>query len=419
MTYVRTTHKTLARRGLLALAVASAIGLSSAPARATEITIGKIEKIELKGDLRLRQENFHNRNGAAPNAGGIDRSRQRFRLRLGADLPFSPTVKAKIRFASGTGEQVSTNQSFDSLSSQKQFWIDLAAVEYKPVESIKLSGGRMPNPLWVPYSGDIVWDGDFNPEGFGENFKLSLLGRGRLFLNALQAVADEDSGTNTDQWIISQQIGFTLPVFSGSKFTLAGALHEWVHESSNTTRSQTFAGNATFGQGVSQFGNRRMNNSTAGNAAFSLTNEFRVLEVTAEYLSSLFDRPVSLQGTYIQNTAHLETGKGRLGTGALDRVMADKGAQFGLIYGKAAGKGRWEAAYFRKQVAADATVAEVADSDFGEGGTNRKGHIAWVAYGLTDYSVVQFKGFQTQVNDLQLAGRSDINRFQLDYSVKF
>jgi hypothetical protein len=398
------------------LALAAVLGLA-AGAGATEIVIGKIEKIEIKGDLRLRQENFHNRSGANPNAGGIDRSRQRFRLRLGTELPFSPKVKAKIRFASGTGEQTSTNQSFDNLSGQKQFWIDLAQLEVSPVESIKLSAGRMSNPLWMVYSSDIVWDGDYNPEGFGESFKFSLFGHGRFFLNAMQAVADEDSGTNTDQWIISQQLGVTMPLFSASRFTLAGALHEWVHESSNTTRAQTFAGNATFGQNVSQFGNRRMNGATAGNAAVSLANEFRVLEITAEYVTGLFDLPVSLQGTYIQNTAHLPTGQGRLFVA--DNVEADKGSQWGLIVGKAGAKGQWEAAYFHKQVAADATVSEVVDSDFGEGGTNRKGHIAWVGYGVTDYSVLQLKMFQTKVNDLALAGRSDINRFQFDYSVKF
>lgn len=410
-------HNATLRRTLLA----TLLGLTAAGAQATEIIIGKMEKVELKGDLRLRQENFHNRSAAAPNQGGINRSRQRFRLRIGTDLPFSPKVKAKIRFASGTGEQTSTNQSFDNLSGQKQFWIDLAQLEIAPVESVKLSAGRMANPLWLVYASDIVWDGDFNPEGFGESFKLSLFGSGRLFLNMMQAVTDEDSGTNTDQWVVSQQIGLTMPVFSGSRFTLAGALHEWVHESSNTTRAQTFAGNATFGQNVSQFGNRRMNGSTAGNAASSLSNEFRVLELTAEYLTSLFDRPLSLQGAYIKNTAHLPTGEGRLGTlgTAFDRVMADKGSQWGLIYGKAGGQGQWEVAYFHKQVAADATVAEVADSDFGEGGTNRKGHIGWIAYGATDYSVLQFKAFQTKVQDLSLASRSDINRFQLDYSVKF
>ena len=33
----------------------------------------------------------------------------------------------------------------------------------------------------------------------------------------------------------------------------------------------------------------------------------------------------------------------------------------------------------------DATVADVADSDFGDGGTNRVGHIAWFAYNPADW----------------------------------
>lgn len=406
------------RRTLLA----AILGLSAAAAQAaTEITIGNIEKITIKGDLRLRQENFHNRNGALPNMGGIDRSRQRFRLRLGAEFPLSPTLKGVMQFASGTGEQTSTNQSYDNLSSQKPLWIDLAYIEYKPVESIVVASGRMKHPLWKTYSSDIVWDGDYNPEGFGENFKFSLFGHGRFFINLMQAVADEDSGTNVDQWIVSEQLGFALPLFSESRFTLAGAIHEWVHESSNTVKNQTFTGNVLFGGGVSQEGNRRMNGSTGGSTNSGLANEFRVFELTAEYLTSLFSQSLSLQGTYIVNTAHLPTGEGRLGAlgSNFDNVKADKGSQWGVIYGKASGAGKWEVAYFHKQSAADATVSDVADSDWGNGGTNRKGHVGWIAYGVADYATLQFKAFQTKINDTKLASRSDINRFQFDYMVKF
>ncbi len=381
--------------GALAFLLTVLLG-ASAPAEATEIVIGKMEKVGIKGDLRLRQENFHKRQG-------VDRSRQRFRLRLGTELPFSSKVKAKVRFASGTGEQTSTNQSFDNLSSQKSIWIDLASLEYKPVEALNLSGGRMANPLWTVYSSDIVWDGDFNPEGFGENLKLSLFGRGRFFLNALQGVADEDSGVNTDQWFVSSQAGIILPLFAGSRLTVAGARHEWVNETTTTRKNA-----GTFSQTHTQGGNRRFPSNV-------LLNEFRVMELTGEVVAGLFGLPLSLQGTYINNTKHRDASK------FSDKTLADSGFQAGLILGKASGKGKWEIAFFRKQVAADATVADVADSDFGDGGTNRKGNIGWIAYCPEDYMVFQVKGFNTKVNDIKLNSnkQDDINRLQVDLSVKF
>lgn len=48
------------------------------------------------------------------------------------------------------------------------------------------------------------------------------------------------------------------------------------------------------------------------------------------------------------------------------------GYQAGVIVGKASDPQSWEAAYFYKLVETDATVADLADSDFGNGGTNRK-----------------------------------------------
>jgi hypothetical protein len=45
---------------------------------------------------------------------------------------------------------------------------------------------------------------------------------------------------------------------------------------------------------------------------------------------------------------------------------------------------------------ADATVADAVDSDFGDGGTNRRGHIFWVAYSPLDYLTFQTKYFQTK-----------------------
>ncbi|MGQ0645594.1 MAG: putative porin [Elusimicrobiota bacterium] len=390
---------------LFTLLASSLAGPMAAPGSAAEIVIGKIEKIEIKGDFRLRQENFRKRQD-------VDRSRQRFRLRLGTELPFSDRLKAKLRLASGTGEQVSTNQSFDNLSAQKGVWIDQAALEYKPWDPLKLTGGRMGNPLWTVYSSDIVWDGDFNPEGAGQNLTFSLFGRGRFFLNGLQSAVDEDSATNVDQWLVSGQAGFIVPVFSASRFTLAGAVHEWVHETTTTNKSPSFNGSAgsraTLGQLATNEGNRRY-------ASGVLENEFRVMELTGEFLTGILGRPLSLQGTYIKNTAYLDS---RLLQTAPNE-KADQGHQFGLIYGKAAGKGSWEAAYFRKYSETDATVADVADSDFGDGGTNREGHIGWIGYGLNEGVTVSLKAFNTKVVNTKLGGPDDINRYQLDLQVKF
>ena len=387
----RTTRRALGLAGVLALGA-----LVAPAARAgTEISFADwVTKVTVKGDIRLRSDSEIIRQG-------VDRNRQRMRIRLQGEIPVSPTLKTVFGIASGEGEQTSTNQSFKALSSQKALWIDLAYLEYKPMETFRITAGRMKNPLWLAYSDDAVWDGDFNPEGLAQNLKLSLFGSGRVFLNGLQGVADEDSASPKDQFYFTEQLGVIWPLPADSRITVAGAVTEWVNESSATRKQLGSA--ATFQQVKTQDGNRRLGTG--------LANEFRVMELTAEYLIPVFDRPLSVQGTYVKNLASLDVYTDK----------ADRGNQVGLIYGKASGKGKWEAAYFHKQLATDATVADVADSDFGVGGTNRRGHLAWFSYAPADYAVAQVKFFNTKLNDVAFnSGKpKDVNRLQIDFSVKF
>ena len=83
-------------------------------------------------------------------------------------------------------------------------------------------------------------------------------------------------------------------------------------------------------------------------------------------------------------------------------------------------KGTWELAYFKKYAETDSTVADVADSDFGDGGTNRKGHIVWLAYAPTDWMQLKAKAFFTDTIDRQFSpGDKAVNRLIMDVVVKF
>jgi len=68
----------------------------------------------------------------------------------------------------------------------------------------------------------------------------------------------------------------------------------------------------------------------------------------------------------------------------------------------------------------DSTVADLADSDFGDGGTNRKGHILWAAYNPVCWVQIKAEYFYTEViSSTMPPGEDDINRFQFDLVVKF
>lgn len=351
-----------------------------------------VENATLSGDMRIRHEDFEKKT-----PGQVDRSRQRFRLRLAAEFTLPNSVKAKLRLASGTGEQQSTNQSFDNLSSQKSLWIDRAYVTWNPRPFAELSAGKMKNPLWRTYSSDAVWDDDFNPEGFGQSFEFLLPSETRLFANGLQLMADEDSGTNNDQWTFSQQAGVDV-MLGDVRVRAAAAYHRW-----------QFATAGSYGHTAPNEGNRRAG-ATAANPPGVLANEFGVGEWTTELGLWAGPLPVSIQGTYLKNFLHR----------AALTPKEDIGYQVGARLGKASAPGTWEAAYFFKWVETDATVADVADSDFGDGGTNRRGHIGWIGYSFNPSMSMKAKYFITRtINESLAPNADDIDRLQLDLQVKF
>jgi hypothetical protein len=378
----------LSRAAVLAAALGSLTHAVAADFKVSEA----VKTLTFGGDVRLRQENFDK-----TTAGKTDRSRQRFRLRLATEAELPENLKVKLRFASGTGEQTSTNQSLDNGSTQKGFWIDRAYLEWKPIQGVRLQGGRQANPLWTTYTSDIVWDDDLNPEGFGQSVEAMMPGNFRLFANALQMVGDEDSASTADQWEFSGQVGADALV-GDARWKSAVAYHHWTN-----TR------NGTLGQSALT-GNRRI---TAGPSAGALANDFGVAELTTELLLPVADTTLTPGGTVIKNLAakHQQRNGHRHG---------DMGYQVGARLGKASAEKTWETAYYYKWSEVDSTPADFADSDFGDGGTNRQGHIGWLAYNPRSWMQVKFKTFFTRViNDSEPPGRDHINRYQLDLSVKF
>jgi hypothetical protein len=354
-----------------------------------------LDRITFSGDVRLRHESFY-RNTAD------DRHRQRFRLRLGVDMKLD-TITVGIRLASGTGEQVSTNKSFDNLSSQTALYIDRAFVKWQGENTrwLTLTGGRMANPFWTVYSTDAVWDDDYNPEGVAEQFAWKMGGTD-LFLNVAQIVLDEDSSgaISTDQWLFGQQLGVRVAPMKDVKAGLAVAYY-------NASNVQ----NNNLGQGVCQDGNSRVSACASPLGATGvLVNDYNVVDVTAEVATKVLSLPLSVMGDYIQNTADTVNASGA--------DTKDSGYQAGLILGKASDAKTWETAYFFKRVGNDATLADVADSDFGNGGTGRVGHIMWAAYNPSKALQVKVKYFMTEIEDAS-ASKNDVNRLQADLSVKF
>src|SRR5260221_2950212 len=87
-----------------------------------EVSLGGnnwVDSIKFLGDLRLRHDTLEQAGGTT------DRNRERFRLRFGTEVTIQDWM-AKIQFASGTGSQLSANQTETGEFGQKALWIDQA-----------------------------------------------------------------------------------------------------------------------------------------------------------------------------------------------------------------------------------------------------------------------------------------------------
>lgn len=386
--------------GLIGILFCFATGASAAALEGANSTSNKLT---FGGDLRIRHESFFNKTAGQP-----DRHRERFRLRFGIKAEMEKW-EAALGLASGTGEQTSTNQTMGNGFNQKNIYIDHAFATYKPWDWLKMDAGKMKNPFWRVYSSDIVWDSDLNPEGFAQRTSFDLNDMINVFGNFAQMPVNEiNAGTprDKDPWMFGNQVGVQTKLGGGVRWDFAVSNYSLMHERTNVLHATS-----TVDSTVIQGDNQRV----AGSAL--LQGQYNMMQFTTQIgFQALI--PVRLQGDYVKNI-HDEKTNGQ-----------DKAYQYGFILNSAKNAGGWEFAYFNKYVEAHATLADFSDSDWGNGGTNRKGHILWLAYSPTDFLTFQGKYFMTKRVDafrnastpftaVTTAQPRDINRFQLDMVVKF
>jgi len=399
------SHMSTIKKGIAALITFSFVIGFTAPSFA-DVSLGGnnwVDSLKFGGDIRLRHDTLQQAGGST------DRNRERLRLRFGLAATIQDWTVV-FRMASGTGSALSANQTESGGFSQKALWIDQAYIAWKAQEHITLQGGKMANPFWTLYSSDVMWDPDLNPEGYAEKLDLPMNDRLGLFLNAAQLPTTDvfasggSPASDKNVWVFGEQVGAKTTLFEETKWTAAIADYAFINE-----RTNPIAGPPPANVG---------NSITAGGV---LLTPFNIVQLTNELAFHAGPVPLSLQGDLVTNTQY------QRGAGGVALEGGRNGFQVGAIAGKAAAKGTWEGAYFYKYLEQNATVANFADDDFGNGGTNRRGHILWIAYAPRDYVQLKLKYYITQVLDqtLTTAGNpftgqnGDTNRLMLDVLVKF
>jgi hypothetical protein len=349
-----------------------------------------LERIKISGDLRYRYEYIDLEDRTT-------RNRNRIRARLMISAMVNDEWDVAFRMATGEtdliddtliADPVSTNQTLGKFSSRKDFWLDLAYFDYRPmaVEGLSVLGGKIKNPFHVVGKNQLMWDGDLNPEGVALKYARGLgesatvhVSSGGFWLN------EESSGADTSLWgiqaYLKQEIGNPDYVLVGAGWYDYGNLEGLEDE---------------FGIG---FGNT----IDAGTNAW--VNDYDIVELFGEYGTKLASLPMSVFGTWVKNTAASTSG--------------DTGWLVGTTLGKAKDPGSWQFGYDYRDVERDAVLAVWNDSDFAAGRTGAEGHV--LRFGYQAFKNVQFAltYFCNELVDRAPEPDRNYQRFQADLKLKF
>lgn len=347
---------------------------------------GWVQRIAFSGDLRYRNETIEQQM--------LDRrNRDRLRVRAGFTAQVNDAVQARIALATSEGNDPrSSNVTLGRSSSRKDFYLDLAHVQWQALPSVALLAGKMKYP-WRRAGDSGLFDGDVNPEGLAATWQ-----QGDFFGSGFHFFIDEraDASESTLQ---GAQLGWEPAVGTG-RLQLAAGYFDF----------HRVRGRAPF-HGGSAFGNTTTAADCHGGAASCLLHDYDLLELQAGLSHPVAGRSLQVHADYIRNLA-----------------VSDRDAAFtaGVTYGRAAEPRSWEIGYGFQRVQKDAVFAQFVDSDIGGGNTDHRAHLFHAAYALARGWLVNAT-WQLAETDLDvpaavdgglLHGR-DYRRLQLDLNFRF
>jgi len=334
---------------------------------------------QLKGDVRVRHENIHIED--EPD-NGRDRDRQRIRARLGAFTQVNPEVEVGIQIATGNdSDRRSTNQDLDGGFTKKDLWLDLGYIDYHPLQvpGLKVFGGKMKQP-WVSL-GDVIWDGDINPEGGAATYSRKW-GVTELFGSAGYFILDDNVDGEGFQFehdlrLYSGQIGTRLYPGDSFKVTVGGSLYAY----DNDDQTSLLVG--------------RGNNQ----------NEFRLYEAFGQLDVIGLPLPLSVYGQFVHNSAaqgvDADQDQAWL-LGVMTRVF-DVGVDYNY-----------------RDVQRNGVVGPFTDSDFADGYVASRGHKVKLRYDISKNFAFTTTYFMAESDVAsRFTDNASVNRLQVDLEGKF
>ena len=404
-----------------------------------------MKRFSLNGDIRLRFEHDrfdkNNFNESTILSQGTDTQilqntwantdRFKYRARLGIEAKVDEQLKAVIRLSTGnTTTPVSTNTLFGNFMNKDNILFDQAYLEFKPWQFLTVYGGRMPNP-W--FSSDLLWASDLNFEGFALTAKGPIteseapltpyLTFGAFPLQTSDPTFQNDFSQH-GKWLYAGQIGLERKDLRGISAKVGAAYYLF----RNITGVFNDSGKVGFtdwsAPGFTQKGNTLFyldpnvdNNGNRTDFKFGLASEFKELNLTGTIDIGLWDPVhIGLLGDYVKNIGFNQAKINELTGSEIQKETT--GYQIGMSVGypKIEQFAQWKTYVYYKYLEANAVVDAFTDSDFHLGGTNAKGWILGVDFGLAKNTWLTLRWLTAnEISGPPLA----IDVLQLDLNAKF
>ena len=326
------------------------------------------------------------------------------------------------------GDPISGNTTWTSNGSKKFIYVDLAYAKWTPINNANWSStfsvGKIENPFVFS---DMVFDADYTPEGFGQQFAFNATDSQTLKLNMGEfALREIGGGANAsrDSYLLGAQL--RLDSQWTPKLQSSGGVSALLLMNEDQLQTSSLGKLDTPVVPNQNSGNTKTITSTPGGGVLPNFNPI-VVDGSLTYSLDTFPMysgafPIRLAAEYMNNPA-------------VDRM--GEAYSVGITFGKSGKKGLWEIGYRWKELQANAWWEELVDSDFGAfykvpsshtlditvpgyaAGTNVRGHVVKASYSPYDSLTLGLTYFCTEVIDRPTSYNPTMHRLQIDAVWKF
>lgn len=351
-----------------------------------------LDRLTLYGDFRLRQESTF----SLPNQ--QSRNRSRFRLRLGANYSLTDDVQIGGRFVTGDPDDPkSTHSTFGDGLNSVQLSVDRAFASWRPesVRGLRLTAGKFGHGFYSnPVYGELVWDGDVQPEGVSAAYSTGNAGpfESLTFRAGEYLILEQSAASDASLFVAQVEGAIRVSEQWKSRFAFGYYDYSNVTPDGSTVLLGENSGNATV-------------DLDADTIPDAFESDFRILNPILSFNYSGFDEPLVFSSEYIKNA---RAGNNR-----------DTGWSLGAAWGSSRKEGDVRLYYQMQVVEQDAVFSPFSQDDF-VFATNHRSHVFGCNYQAADKIGIHLWGLVSDVADPTNALDGDYRwRVRLDLDIKF